>query len=112
MRHLLLILLTPLFVFTAKGQPNIYPDTFPNVLGYKSVTVETNYLCSSPEIKNRITAKYLLNYLGNTTAFFSVCDNEVCGRNIYTYSCNQLISHKNFSTSTPFMKATLERMKK
>ncbi len=102
MRHFLLLFLTSLFFVPALGQPNIYPDTFPNVLGYKSVAVRTDYLCPSPVTKNKITSKYLFDNSGNTVAFLSICDNKVCGRNIYTYSNNQLTSHKNFSTWTPY----------
>jgi hypothetical protein len=102
MRHFLLILLTSLFVVIATGQPNIYPDTFPKVVGYKSVVVKTDYLCSNPATKNKVTSKYLFDNSGNTTAFLSICDNKICGRNIYTYSNNQLVSHKNFSTWTPY----------
>ena len=102
MRSFLLILLTPLCVVTATGQPNIYPDTFPKVVGYKSVTVKTDYLCSNPATKNKITSKYLFDNSGNTTSFLSICENKVCGRNIYIYSNNQLVSHKNFSTWTPY----------
>lgn len=102
MRPFLLLFLTSLFVVAAIGQPNIYPDTFPNVLGHKSVAVKTDYLCSTPITKNKITAKYLFDNSGKTVAFLSICDNKVCGRNIYTYSENQLVSHKNFSTWTPY----------
>lgn len=91
-----------LLKFTATGQPNIYPDTFPKVMGYKSVVVKTDYLCSKPKTQNKVTAKYLFDNSGNTTAFLSICNNKVCGRNIYSYSNNQLVSHKNFSTWTPY----------
>jgi hypothetical protein len=52
--------------------------------------------------KNKITGKYIFDNSGNTIAFLSIWDNKVCGKNIYSYSNSHLISHKNYSTWTPY----------
>lgn len=94
---------TTLFIIlifsAARAQPDIFRESFPRSKGAKSVTVKTDYLCSKPVSKNKITARYLFDADGNAIACLSVCDNnKVCGKQLYNYVNNSLVSYQNYST--------------
>lgn len=101
MRQYLITLLAVLYVSAANGQANIYPDTFPNSAGYRSVTVKMDYTCTAPVRKNETIAKYLFDNAGKTTEFLSINENKPYGRQLYSYYNNRLVAHKNFSSFLP-----------
>lgn len=104
MKRLLLFIPFLLLAFTAFAQVNIFPDSFPRVAGYKAVHVRTDYTYTKPAKKNVLIEKYFFDAAGHTILRLSVCENKTCGRNSYTYSGEQLVSHRNFSSWTPYAK--------
>jgi len=92
----LIILSAILSVSFAAGQHTIYPDTFPNVAGFRSVLVKMDDSCSNVAEKNKLIGKYFFDNTGNTIEYVSIWDSKVNGRKIYTYADNQLVSQQNF----------------
>lgn len=100
MRKFYFILLVLSFAWAAQGQFFSSADTLPNVAGYKSATVKQEYACSQLARKNEVTGKYFFDKMGNTISFLSICDNKPCGKNIYAYSNNLIISFKGYNSWT------------
>lgn len=100
MKHTILLVGCLVLCAGLYSQSNIFPDSFPNVKGYKSVAVRIDYICSSPVLKNQLSSRYYFDNNGNTREAEQICDDKVCGRQRYTYVNNQLARHQNYSTWT------------
>lgn len=64
------------------------------------VLCKTEYRCADASMKNKATAKYMLNSMGKTTSWITSWNNKANGKNVYEYSDNFLVSSKNYRSFT------------
>lgn len=99
MKHISTIFFLLFPVVSIFGQTkNIFPDTFPNTPGIKSVIVKETCLTCPDNQKERISEKFFFNDSGQNVEWVSICENKPCGKQNYYYENGSLVSYTNRST--------------
>ena len=92
------IFLITLTSLIARGQQNVFPDTFPRTKGVKAVVATRDCIECKPSTRNDIFAKYYFDSAGYNTQWYSLFENKKSGKQTYNYNNQKLISYQNNST--------------